>query len=146
MPWGQKFPWMGRKQASWLRSAAKNYRCYAYQRNCQPLLAQEMFLSKAAAFALKYPQLTIIYAHWGGGLLFRLMPELRWLQTFITIRQPVLLYHKIFIVSPRNRNFTQSFARLFIILDIKATLRTANRAVPKVEMIAGEMRQTVSNC
>ena len=34
-------------------------------------------VKQAAEFALMYPDLTIIYAHWGGGLLFyELMPEL----------------------------------------------------------------------
>ena len=33
---------------------------------------------EAAEFAARHPELTIIYAHWGGGLLFyELMPEMR---------------------------------------------------------------------
>jgi predicted TIM-barrel fold metal-dependent hydrolase len=35
-------------------------------------------VKQAAEFALAHPQLTIIYAHWGGGLFFyELMPELK---------------------------------------------------------------------
>ncbi|NMB40684.1 MAG: amidohydrolase [Firmicutes bacterium] len=101
MPWGQKFPLDG-KEAGKLASICSEKKL--------PLLLHinetvghyyagkgDVSVEEAAAFALKYPQLTIIYAHWGGGLLFyELMPELKdQLQNvyYDTAASP-FLYHK----------------------------------------------------
>ena len=81
-PWGQEFELEG-------EMADRLARC-CEERNL-PLLLHvneevghyypgkgEVSVKEAAKFAQRYPQLKIIYAHWGGGLLFyELMPELK---------------------------------------------------------------------
>jgi len=81
-PWGQQFDLLGDK-AHQLANICKE--------RGLPLLLHineevghsyagkgDVSVKEAAEFALKHPDLTIIYAHWGGGLLFyELMPELR---------------------------------------------------------------------
>jgi predicted TIM-barrel fold metal-dependent hydrolase len=81
-PWGQKFALEGR-EAGELASVCT-------ERNL-PLLLHinenvghyytgkgDVSIREAADFAAKHPELTIIYAHWGGGLFFyELMPEIK---------------------------------------------------------------------
>ena len=81
VPWGQKFELKG-KEAGKLASLCE-------ERNL-PLLLHineivghyyagkgDVSVVEAAEFAIRHPELTIIYAHWGVGLLFyELMPEL----------------------------------------------------------------------
>jgi len=57
----------------------------------------DVSIKEAAAFALKHPQLKIIYAHFGGGLLFyELMPELKekLQNVFYDTAAGPFLYHK----------------------------------------------------
>lgn len=81
-PWGQKFDLVG-NDASRLAS-------YCCERGFPLLLHVNepvghdyagkgtVSVIEAADFALSHPQLQIVYAHWGGGLLFyELMPELK---------------------------------------------------------------------
>jgi len=81
-PWGQKFDLQGK--------AAERLACCCRERNL-PLLLHvneevghyyagkgEVSVKEAVTFAQQHPELTIIYAHWGGGMPFyELMPELK---------------------------------------------------------------------
>lgn len=81
-PWGQKFDLKG-KEAGKL--------AYLCEERNLPLLLHineivghyyagkgDVSVVEAAEFATRHPELTIIYAHWGGGLFFyELMPEMR---------------------------------------------------------------------
>ncbi len=81
-PWGQEFDLNG--------EAANRLACLCRERDL-PLLLHvneevghyyagkgDVSVKEAAEFAIKHPELKIIYAHWGGGLFFyELMPELK---------------------------------------------------------------------
>lgn len=81
-PWGQQFD-LGGKEADKLASLCTERRL--------PLLLHineivghyyagkgDVSVVEAAEFAARHPDLTLIYAHWGGGLLFyELMPEMK---------------------------------------------------------------------
>jgi len=106
-PWGQKFALDGH-EARKLASAC-------LERDL-PLLLHvnenvghhytgkgDVSVREAADFAAEHPGLTIIYAHWGGGLFFyELMPELKKkLQNvyYDTAASPFLYHRKIFRVA-----------------------------------------------
>ncbi len=81
-PWGQKFPLEG-KEAGRLAGICQERKI--------PLLLHvnenvghdytgkgDISVKEAADYATRFPELTIVYAHWGGGLpFFELMPEIK---------------------------------------------------------------------
>lgn len=81
-PWGQKFDLAG-NDAARLASHCRE-RGLPLLLHVNELAGHDyagkgtVSVKEAANFALDHPQLQIIYAHWGGGLLFyELMPELK---------------------------------------------------------------------
>ena len=81
-PWGQNFPLEG-PEAGELASICSERKLVLLLHINEAVGHYyagkgDVSIEEAAAFAAKYPQLNIIYAHWGGGLLFyELMPELK---------------------------------------------------------------------
>jgi predicted TIM-barrel fold metal-dependent hydrolase len=149
-PWGQKFDLEGR-EAGRLASVCQ-------ERNL-PLLLHineivghyyagkgDVSIKEAADFAAKYPELTLIYAHWGGGLLFyELMPELKeQLQNvyYDTAASP-FLYHKNIYRVAREIGILHKvlFATDYPLLSPRRYLRElegAGLTDHELEMIKGE--------
>ncbi|NLA12306.1 MAG: amidohydrolase [Firmicutes bacterium] len=81
-PWGQNFALSG-SEAARLAACCRERGLILLLHTNEPVGHNyagkgPAYLKEAAAFALDHPQLQLIYAHWGGGLLFyELMPELK---------------------------------------------------------------------
>ena len=82
LPWGQKFDLVGREAAQ-LAACCRERELVLLLHVNEPVGHSYAgkgpgLLKEAAEFALAHPRLKLIYAHWGGGLLFyELMPELK---------------------------------------------------------------------
>ena len=149
-PWGQGFPLDG-KEAGKLAGICREGRL--------PLLLHvnenvghqytgkgNISVKEAALFAAAHPDQDIIYAHWGGGLLFyELMPELhRQLRRvyYDTAAGPYLYDQKIYLVAREigvlPRLLLGSDYPLLAPLRYRREMEAAGLTVTEVEMVCGE--------
>lgn len=148
-PWGQKFDLEGREAGK--LAALCSERDWPLLLHINETVGHyyvgkgEVSIKEAAAFAAKYPQLKIIYAHFGGGLLFyELMPELKkqMQNVYYDTAAAPFLYHKNIYRVAREIGILHKilFATDYPLLSYRRYLRELEEAgltVDELEAIKG---------